>query len=170
MSDNPFNKYNEIEVSKKITDSVIHTSKQVMNPDIGGVALKYVLLFSSSILFSLIICPQRGVGFLRDSYPLFHHLLHQSEVLCGLYCGFTFFVTTHVLSFFILTHFERLVVVRRVSYLPMFLMTLFFGLSMTSFFSNLELSTSYFTSWFIVVTIGYMSLTFYYRNSYTKAV
>jgi len=46
------------------------------------------------------------------------------------------------------------------------MMTLFFGLSMTSFFSNLELSSYYFSSWILLVMAFYLALTFYYNKAY----
>ena len=164
MSNNPFNQYEEVEVSENIKKRVHNFSSELMNPKTKTVFFKYVFLFICSLFLSLAVCPQRGVGLFGGSYPIFHKLLHHSQILCGLYCGFIFFITTHVLSFFLMGHFERLVVVRRVSYLPPLLMSLFFALSMTPFYSTLELSISYFTSWLSVVVVGYMSLTIYYNK------
>ena len=166
MSEDPFKKYQEAKVPQFVKEKVYESSISLIKPKLVSVVFKYILLFCTSIIFSLMICPQRGVGILSDSYPFFHKLLHQSEILCGLYCGFMFFITTHVLSFSLLNHFERLVIVRKVSYLPVLMMTLFFGLSMTSFFSNLELSSYYFSSWILLVMAFYLALTFYYNKAY----
>jgi len=166
MTYDPFENFKDTPVDQNIRQSVLQTSKAQMSPKVRDVALKYSLLFACSIFLSLIICPQRGVGFLRESYPFFHHLLHQSEALCGLYCGFVFYATTHVLSFFLLTHFERLVLIKRITYLPIIFISAFFGLSMTSLFSDLALSASYFLAWISVAFFGYMVLNFYYKSSY----
>jgi|GEM_PF-2311196 len=166
MTHDPFEKFQEVSVDQNIKTSVLQRSKSLINPKVKDVAFKYSVLFACSIFLSLIICPQRGVGFLRDSYPFFHHLLHQSKVLCGLYCGFVFYATTHVLSFFLLTHFERLVLIKKVTYLPIIFISAFFGLSMTSLFSGLTLSASYFLAWISVAFFGYMVLNFWYKSSY----
>lgn len=166
MTHEPFEKFQEMSVDQNIKKSVLQRSKSLINPKVKDVAFKYSVLFACSIFLSLIICPQRGVGFLRDSYPFFHHLLHQSEVLCGLYCGLVFYATTHALSFFLLTHFERLVLIKKITYLPLLFISLFFGLTMTSFFSSLELSPSYFTSWISIAFTGYLLTSFWYKNSY----
>lgn len=166
MTHDPFAKYREVTVDHNTKRIVLKKSELLMNPKIKDVSLKYSLLFVGSIFLSLIVCPQRGVGLFRESYPFFHHLLHQSEVLCGLYCGLVFYTTTHVLSFFLLTHFERLVLVKKITYLPLLFISLFFGLTMTSLFSNLELSPYYFVSWISIAFTGYLTLSLWYKNSY----
>jgi len=166
MSLNPFENFKAQTVDPSVEKKVLLQSKSFMTPKVQNVALRYSVFFVSSIFFSLTICPQRGVGFLRDSYPLFHHLLHQSEILCGLYCGLVFYSTTHLMSFFLLTHFERLVLVKKITYLPLVFISLFFGLSMTSSFSNLELSPTYFTSWICAALSGFMLLNSRYKKSY----
>ncbi|MGH1467732.1 MAG: hypothetical protein ACRBBP_02485 [Bdellovibrionales bacterium] len=155
MSDNPFKNFEEASVKPKISNNVIKLANNKINPNTMTLSLKYGALFIITIFFSLAICPQRGVGFIRDDFPLFHHLLHQSEVLCGLYCGFIFFLTTHLFAFFLLTHFERLKIVKTASFLPALFMSAFFGLSMTSVFSTESLGWTYNLSWIFIVGSSY---------------
>ena len=96
MTHDPFENFEKVDVDQQIKQSVLQKSKAKMNPKVRDVSLKYSLLFVSSVFLSLIVCPQRGVGFLRESYPFFHHLLHQSEMLCGLYCGLVSVSYTHL--------------------------------------------------------------------------
>lgn len=164
MSENPFDKYEEFKVSDKIKKSVLKTSSAKMNPSLTSVTLKYGLTFLSSLILSLSLCPQRGVGLFGNESPFFHHLLHQSEVLCGLYCGLVFFLTTHLLTFLFLSHFERLKIIKHFTFVPILFMSGFFGFSMTSFFSDFEFGISYNLSWIAVIALSYVGLNYFYSE------
>lgn len=155
MNKDPFKDFDKAPVKQGVSQKVILNSKKIINPDSLNLSLKYSSLFIITIFFSLAVCPQKGVGIFGSNFPLFHHILHQSEILCGLYCGFVFFITTHLLTFFLLNHFERVKIVKYVSYLPALFMSAFFGLSMTSIFSNTGFGWSYNLSWLFVVGASY---------------
>jgi len=155
MSIDPFKDFEETPVRPDVSKKVMLNSKRVINPDFLNLSLKYSLIFITTVFFSLAICPQKGVGLFRKDLPLFHHILHQSEMLCGLYCGFLFFTTTHLLTFFLLSHFERVKIVKHVSYLPALFISAFFGLSMTSIFSSTGFGLSYNLSWIFIVGASY---------------
>lgn len=158
MIDDPFKNFNEASVKPETAREVLKTSSSKLDPSSSILSLKYGVLFIITLLFSLSVCPQRGVGFLRDDLPFFHHLLHQSELLCGLYCGFVFFITTHLLTFLLLNHFEKVKIVKHVSFVPALFMSAFFGLSMTSIFSNSNLGWTYNFSWLSVVGLSYYTV------------
>ena len=136
------------EVSKKISDKVLNKSLSYIEPSATYVLFKYSGLFILSILFSLIVCPQNGVGLIRTNFPIYHSIFHNNMLICGLYCGFMFFATTHLVSFYILNHFERLIIFKKRGYLPNVCMSLFFAFSMTPFFSVVSFSVLYFIGWF----------------------
>jgi len=106
MNNGSFEKYEALKTKASLSEKILKSSSEKMNPKLHALSLKYGVVFISSIFLSLIICPQKGVGLIRNELPFFHHILHQSEILCGLYCGLVFFLTTHLLTFFLLTHFE----------------------------------------------------------------
>jgi len=155
MTKDPFENFNTASVRASTSVKVLNESAAKINPKSLNLALKYGALFTISIFFSLSVCPQKGVGFLNTDFPFFHHLLHQSEVLCGLYCGFVFFTTTHLLTFFLLTHFEKVKITKHLSFLPAILTSAFWGLSMTSLFSNSTLGWRYNISWLLIIAVFY---------------
>ena len=168
MNKDPFDDFKEVKIDASVSNSVLENSMKKINPKLLPLGLKYGALFTGSIFLSLIICPQRGVGFLRSDYSFFHHILHQSEILCGLYCGFMFFMTTHLLTFFLLSHFERVKLVKTFSYLPVVFFSGFFGFSMTSVFSDAQFGVSYNLSWILVVCLSYVVLNYSYSQKYSK--
>lgn len=168
MNYDSFEKYEEIKTKPSLSENVLKASSKKMNPKLLALSLKYGVVFISSIFLSLVICPQKGVGLFRDEHPFFHHILHQSEILCGLYCGLVFFLTTHLLTFFLLTHFERLKIIKSFSYLPVLFIGGFYGFSMTSIFSTSQMGVSYNLSWITVVGLSYFVLNHSYSNKLHK--
>ena len=172
MSNDPFDKYSEVKPRESLSLKILKNSSDRVNPKLAPLSFKYGLIFTFSILFSLFICPQKGVGLFRTDFPFFHHLLHQSEVLCGLYCGLLFFLTTHLLTFFILNRFERIKIIKSYSYLPILFMSGFFGISMTSMFSaaasNANFGYTYNLSWIAVVALSYLILNISYSQNLKK--
>ncbi len=166
MNENPFDVFESKSVRPELSNKILKTSSQRLNPGFLYLSIKYGALFISSVFLSLSICPQRGVGLFGNDFPLFHHLLHQSQILCGLYCGLMFFLTTHLLAFFLLTHFERLKIVSTFSYLPLIFVSGFFGLSMTSVFSKAHFDISYSLSWIAIVGLCYVFLNYQHTRRF----
>ncbi len=126
----------EITPPEKVSEQILVSAKTYMNPSLSRVALKYVAFFAASIFLSLAICPQSGISFIRSEFPLFHKFLHQNILLCGMYCAFVFFFTTHTLAFLFLNRFEKMVFSRRLIFLPLIPLSLSFGMFMV--FSPVE--------------------------------
>ncbi len=161
-----FDKVKSLDVPNHLSKKIINYSKFYIEPSVKKVALKYFGLFFFSIFISLVICPQNGVGLLRESFPIYHHIFHNNLLLCGLYCGFMFFVTTHILSFYILNHYERVVVLRKIGYMPILFMSVFFAFSMTPLFSMVEFSLIYTFGWLGISFSSY----FLHRKLFFKSI
>lgn len=166
MNNNAFDKYESKSVNPQLSDRILKTSSEKINPSLFNLSFKYGALFISSIFLSLSICPQRGVGLFSNDLPFFHHFFHQNEILCGLYCGLVFFLTTHLLTFLLLNPFERLKVVHKFSYLPLIFISIFFGFSMTSIFSKSRFGLGYNLSWILIVGLLY----FLFNQIYFKKI
>ena len=134
-------------VPKGLSEKILDKSTKYIEPELKSVFFKYSGVFLLSIFFSLFVCPQNGIGFLRSDFPLYHSLFHHNMLLCGLYCGFVFFVTTHLISFYFLTRFERIVIFKQLSYLPVSCMSLFFAFSMFPAFTEVNFSFLYGVGW-----------------------
>ena len=135
------------EVPAKLSDKILNNSSRHIEPSITKVLIKYLGIFTISIFFSLIVCPQNGVGLLRTNFPIYHSFFHNNLLLCGLYCGFMFFITTHLVSFYLLNHFERIVIFKKMGYLPAICLSTFFAFSMTPFFTIVDFSLLYTIGW-----------------------
>lgn len=120
----------EITPSVKTSKRIIDLARKHLQPSLPFVSLKYCAFFLLSIFVSLSLCPQSGVSFLREDFPLFQQFLHQNIVLCGAYCAIMFFFTTHFLAFILLNRYEKKVFSQRLTYLPGFLLALSFGVFM----------------------------------------
>lgn len=152
-----FDNFEPKEASKTLSDKILNESKSYIEPPLQKVVFKYLALFSVSILFSLVVCPQNGVGLLRSDFPIYHSIFHNNMLLCGLYCGFMFFATTHLISFYFLSHFERVVLFKKVGYLPVIAMSVFFAFSMTPLFTIVDFSLLYAISWLTVMSLAVLS-------------
>ncbi len=139
------------EVPAKLSDKILNNSSRHIEPPITKVLIKYLGVFTVSIFFSLIVCPQNGVGLLRTNFPIYHSFFHHNLLICGVYCGLMFFVTTHLVSFYLLNHFERMVIFRKMGYLPAICLSSFFAFSMTPIFTIVDFSFLYSMGWLGVV-------------------
>ncbi len=128
------------------------------NPPMERVIFKYVSVFIVTGFISLFLCPQKGVGFLENNYPLFFHTLHSRKFLCGLYCGSFFLAITHITTLLVLSHYERLKIFTTLWNLPRILFSLFFGGFMLVSDDLYKFNFFYNLSWLLVVIVG-MQLT-----------
>ena len=142
-----FDNFEPKEVPAILSNKILQESEDYIKPPLQRTILKYLAVFLVSILFSLVICPQNGVGLLRIEFPIYHSIFHSNMLLCGFYCGFAFFATTHLISFYLLNHFERVLLFKKVGYLPVIAMSLFFAFSMTPIFSSVDFSLLYTFGW-----------------------
>lgn len=159
-----FDNYKSTSAPSDLAAKVLKQNQETINPNSYLLSFKYLGLFITSIFLSLYICPQRGFVVFRNSFPFFHNILHYSEVLCGLYCGAVFFSTTHVLTFFLLSRFERIKIIRKISYLPLMVLSAFFGLTMFSSSADTGLGFTYSITWITVVLFLY----FIFNNLYSN--
>ncbi len=166
MSNRSFDTVKECNTPLKLKEKVYKKSIELINPPFAKVATKYSVLFLVSIFFSLVVCPQKGVSFVRESFPVFHHILHQSPILCGVYCALIFFFTTHIISFLLLSHFERISLFKNSKgFLPLIWLSLFFGLSMTPYFSKMQMGYTYDLTWILTaITLVFLHKIFFNKN------
>ncbi len=150
-----FNTIQPLKVSSSVSKKILADSKVFIEPPTIRVLLKYAVLFIFSIFISLVICPQNGVGLLRENFPIYHHIFHNNLLVCGLYCGAVFFITTHLVSIYILNHYERVLILNNLGYIPIILMSTFFAFSMTPYFSITEFSMLYTIGWLGVALFSY---------------
>ncbi len=115
-----------LEIPNALNEKILSSMKSYVKPDLKFVGLKYSIIFIFSGLVSLLLCPQKGVGFLEE-YPLFFHSLHSNVLLCGLYCGVFFAGLTHVSAMIFLNYFERLTIYSSLKFLPHAWSAVFFG-------------------------------------------
>lgn len=144
----------EVSPSMETSKKILNQARGHLQPSLSFVSLKYCVLFVFSVFISLSLCPQSGVSFLRDDFPLFQQFLHQNIVLCGAYCAMMFFFTTHFLAFILLNRYEKKVFSRRLTYLPGLLLALSFGIFMAISPENLAThfwSVAYISTWLITV-------------------
>ncbi len=160
-----FDNVKPVEVSKILSNKILKNSKNYIEPPVNKVLLKYLGVFILSIFFSLVVCPQNGVGLLRDNFPIYHSFFHHNMLICGLYCGFMFFVTTHLVSFYLLSHFERIVIYKKMGYLPVVCMSLFFAFSMTPLFASAGFSVLYSIGW---LGVSFLLVLFHKKLFLTK--
>lgn len=163
-----FDDFQEVKVKTSLNHKVLLDAKKNISPDAKILIFKYSSLFIFSCFISLMICPQRGLSLSSYNFNFIHHFFHQSEILCGLFCGAVFFITTHLLTFILLTHFERVSIVKNFTFLPMITISLFFGLSMTTVFSNADVSLRYSTSWILVTFSLYLLSIKFYKEIYFR--
>jgi len=158
-----FDDFDPKDVPITLSNKILQDSNDYIEPPLQRTILKYLGIFLVSILFSLVICPQNGVGLLRIEFPIYHSIFHSNMLLCGFYCGFVFFATTHLISFYLLNHFERVVLFKKVGYLPAIAMSLFFAFSMTPIFSFVDFSLLYAFGW-----LGTMAIALYaHKKTFT---
>ncbi len=155
--------YDFIKISKlkantnSLDKIVLSRSKKVITPSNLYITIKYSLLFCASIFFSLLVCPQFGLG-LRNKYPLFNHFFHQNQIICALYCATIFFLSTHFLVYMGLNRFEKIVLHKKNPFLPVITFSVSFGGFM--FFSNnivTKPDLSFTLVWSIFILISYLA-------------
>ena len=134
-------------LSKRIKEKM----KKHIHPPKSKVVLKYSVIFLFTALFSLFLCPQKGVGFSEGNHPAFFHTLYSNKFLCGIYCGLFFFLITHISTLFFLNHYERLKVFTNLWILPHGLFAFFFGIFMVLGDDVFNFSFSYNLSWLLVI-------------------
>lgn len=160
-----FDPSQKAEVSAELDKKILSAMRSVVSPDPKYLFFKYTSLFIFSTFISLIFCPQKGFSLSGFNLDLVHHLFHQSEILCGIFCGSVFFISTHFLSFMLLSHFERLTIVRKFSVFPLIAFSAFFGFSMTSIFSSVDAPLIYNLSWAgAVLGLYYLFTKFFIYN------
>ena len=137
-----------------LSETIKRGMSEYTNPFPGKVVFKYIFVFILAGFISLFLCPQKGVGFLKNSYPLFFHALHSSKFLCGLYCGFFFFLITHVTTLCVLNHYEKLGIFTKLWIFPHGLFSLFFGGFMLVSEDLNNFSIIYNLSWLLAVLTG----------------
>ena len=135
-------------------ETIGNRMKEYTNPSTGKIVFKYILVFILAGLVSLFLCPQRGVGFLKDNYPLFFHFLHSNKFLCGFYCGTFFFLITHISTLLVLNHYERIGIFKRLWILPHGLFSVAFGGLMLISEDIHNFSIVYNLSWLLAVLAG----------------
>ena len=118
------------------------------------IVFKYTLTFTLGALVSLFFCPQKGVGFLKDNYLLFSHVLHSNKLLCGFYCGGFFFLITHTGTLLSLNHYERIKIFKKLWILPHGLFSLFFGIFMLISEDTYNFSFAYNLAWLMAIFMG----------------
>jgi|FLYM01.1.fsa_nt_gi hypothetical protein len=151
---NEFLKSEEKATPNKLSQKVMNAARTHLSPAPEKVLAKYLGLFVGSIFLSLTLCPQSGVSFLRDDFPLFHHFFHQNMILCAAYCASVFFFTTHVLSFLILNRYEKLTFSRKLQFVPIATLSAAFGVLMFLSPANSRdhfWDLSYVSAWLLVM-------------------
>ncbi len=135
---------------------ILSKSKKIITPSNLYITIKYTLLFFASIFLSLLVCPQFGLG-LRNKYPLFHYFFHKNQIICAIYCAITFFLSTHLLVYIGLNHFEKIALHKKNPLTPVMAFALSFGGFM--FFSNntMKLNLSFILVWSTFVLGSYLA-------------
>ncbi len=149
--------------SNSLDTAILSDAKAYITPSSLYVMAKYFLLFTSSVFFSLIICPQFGFG-VRDEYPLFHHFFHQNQTLCALYCATVFFITTHVLVYLGLHRFEKIVLQRKLFSFPIVIFSLSFAILMIVGEKSTQPSSSFILTWASIILFSYFTFNYFERK------
>ncbi len=137
-----------------LSETIKSKMNEYTNPHLERVVLKYIFVFLPAGFISLFLCPQKGLGFLENNYPLFFHILHSNKLLCGLYCGSFFFLITHITALCVLNHYEKLGIFKKLWILPHGLFSFFFGGFMLVSEDVYNFSVVYNLSWLLAVLTG----------------
>ncbi len=152
-------------MNKPLKNLILNKAHHYIEPAKPSLLFKYTSLMILSFLLSLMICPQFGFSFFETQIPFYHSFFHQQAFLCGAFCASVLFFTTHGLSFFFLTHYEKLKMNQDLFKYPILVFVFIFGILMLPLpGKNEQIDISYITAWILILSI----LLFISKKSSTK--
>jgi small basic protein len=113
-----------------IQSSLFKTVSQDLNPPFSKLSLKFGVLQTVGIFFSLLVCPQFGFGPLGGEQGLMAFYMLAGSYACAVFCGATFLCFSSLLSSLLLTIDETRKIIKTKIFITPFLFSIIFALAM----------------------------------------